>query len=165
MSEPQPGDFALTKISGATGVAIAAAQRLIGTPAPVQHAMLYVGNGMVVQAMPGGAELIPLAEANAVYAWSTGKIPLNATQREWIVYSANALVGTPYSYLDYLSIGLSRWHVRPEFIRDYVSDTRHMICSQLVDYAYECAGVNLFSDGRFPGDVTPADLWRLVARA
>jgi hypothetical protein len=47
-------------------------------------------------------------------------------------------------------------------VRDYVADTHHMICSQLVDYAYLSAGVRLFPYGEIPGDVIPADLWRLV---
>ena len=38
-----------------------------------------------------------------------------------------------------------------------------MICSQLVDEAYARAGVQLFDDGRLPGDVTPADLYGLIA--
>jgi hypothetical protein len=37
-----------------------------------------------------------------------------------------------------------------------------MICSQLVDQCYQDAGVHLFADGRWPGDVTPADLYRLI---
>jgi hypothetical protein len=31
-----------------------------------------------------------------------------------------------------------------------------------VDFAYDMAGVHLFSDGRIPGDVTPGDLYRLL---
>jgi hypothetical protein len=110
---PLPGDFALTKISGLTGKAIAAGQALIGDAAPVQHAMVYVGLGMVVQAMPSGAERIPLEEASPVVQWSTGRIWLSTEQRLQILNEANDLVGTPYSFMDYASIGLAHFRVRP----------------------------------------------------
>lgn len=165
MAEPRPGDFALTRIDGITGRLIAAGQWLIGDSAPVQHAMLYVGDGMVVQAMPGGAECIPLSEANAPVVWSSDVIPLTDYEREIITANGRALVGTPYSFLDYASIGLATFHVRPRAVRRYVADYGHMICSQLVDFAYETADVHLFNDGRLPGDVTPGDLYRLLGKA
>lgn len=164
MTAPQPGDFALTKISGFTGKAIAAAQWLIGDGSPVQHALLYVGNGYIVQAMPGGAEMIRLEDANEPVLWSTDLIPLTAAQRMRIVNEARELVDTPYSFADYLSIGLAHFHVRPAWLRNYIADSGHMICSQLVDEAHKRAGVALFDDGRLPGDVTPGDLWKLLQR-
>ncbi|MER7922150.1 hypothetical protein ABTY96_03265 [Streptomyces sp. NPDC096057] len=162
MVRPQPGDFALTKIDGVTGRFIAAGQWLVGDASPVQHALIYVGNGMIVQAMPGGAELIPLEEANEPYVWSTGRIPLTAAERVQIVGAARGLVGTPYSFLDYGSIALAHYRIRPAWVRDFVADSGHLICSQLVDEAYLRAGVHLFDDGRLPGDVTPGDLWKLL---
>jgi Uncharacterized distant relative of cell wall-associated hydrolases len=157
-----PGDIALTRISGVTGKAIAAGQALIGDGAPVQHAMIYVGAGYVVQAMPGGAEMVALADANEPVIWSSEAIPLTAAQRIKISSVARSLVGTPYSYADYLSIGLAAAHIRPRFVRDYVADSGHMICSQLVDYAHFLGGSHLFTDGRLAGDVTPGDLWKLL---
>lgn len=160
---PQPGDFALTKISGITGAFISAGQYLVGDGAPVQHALIYVGNGQIVQAMPGGAELIPLEDANTPVIWSTGKIPLTAAQRRAITNEAINLVGTPYSFLDYGSIALAHYRIRPAWVRDFVADSGHLICSQLVDEAYLRASVHLFDDGRLPGDVTPGDLWKLLS--
>ncbi|WP_037827112.1 hypothetical protein [Streptomyces sp. NRRL F-5630] len=162
MTTPLPGDFGLTRIEGLTGRLINLGQHLIGDGAPVQHALVYVGGGMVVQAMPGGAELIPLEEASPVVAWSTGVVPLTSEERAAITLHARSLVGTPYSFLDYASIGLAFYRIRPRWVRDYVADTGHLICSQLVDEVYLRAGVHLFSDGRIPGDVTPGDLWKVV---
>jgi cell wall-associated NlpC family hydrolase len=159
---PLPGDFALTKISGITGKAIAAGQALIGDAAPVQHAMIYVGNGQIVQAMPGGAELIDLADASEPVIWSTGHFELDVYQRLQIQDEAFDLVGTPYSFLDYASIGLAHFRVRPAWVTEFIASTGHLICSQLVDLCYLRAGVHLFDDGRLPGDVTPGDLWRLL---
>lgn len=162
MNEPQLGDFGLTKITGITGTLIAAGQRIIGDGCPIQHAYVYVGYGYIVQAMPGGAERILLEDANPPVVWSTDFIPLTTAQRRNIVNEAIDLVGTPYSFADYLSIGLAHFHVRPAWVLDYIADSGHLECSQLVDEAYKRAGINLFTDGRFPGDVTPGDLWKLL---
>ncbi|MEV7250246.1 hypothetical protein [Streptomyces cyaneofuscatus] len=159
---PLPGDFALTRIEGITGRLVAAGQALVGDAAPVQHAFLYVGNGMIVQAMPSGAELIRLEEASPVVQWSTGHLDVGPHKRGLIMLAATALVGTPYSFLDYASIALAHYRIRPAWVRDFVADTGHMICSQLVDEVYLRAGVHLFDDGRLPGDVTPGDLWKLL---
>lgn len=159
---PQPGDFALTKIKGLTGKAVAAGQFLIGDAAPVQHAYIYVGGGYVVQAMPGGAERILLDDAAVPIVWSTGTVALTDAQRMTMVCGALSLVGTPYSYLDYVSLGLAHFRVRPAWVRDAVASSGHMICSQLVDEVYRRAGVHLFTDGRLPGDVTPGDLYKVL---
>lgn len=160
---PMPGDFALTKISGLVGAVVSAGQTLVGDAAPVQHAYVYVGNGEIVQAMPGGAELIRLEDAAEPVVWSTARVPLTAWQRMKICSAARGLVGTPYSFLDYASIALAHYRIRPAWVRDFVASTEHLICSQLVDEAYLRAGVHLFDDGRLPGDVTPGDLWRRLS--
>jgi cell wall-associated NlpC family hydrolase len=160
--QPQPGDFALTKIHGITGAFISAGQHLVGDGAPVQHAFVYVGNGQIVQAMPGGAELIPLEDANEPYIWSTGRIPLTAADRVRICGAARGLVGTPYSFLDYGSIALAHYKIRPRWVRDFVASTDHLICSQLVVEAYRRGGVGLFGPEQLAGDYTPGDLWRLL---
>ncbi|MEU1200145.1 hypothetical protein ABZ446_28520 [Streptomyces sp. NPDC005813] len=164
MTVPQPGDFALTKIHGLTGAFISAGQHLVGDGAPVQHAFVYVGEGQIAQAMPGGAELIRLEDASEPYMWSSGKIPLTSEQRSRISAAAIWMVGTPYSFLDYASIALAHYRIRPRWVREFVADSGHLICSQLVDEAYLRGGVNLFDDGRLPGDVTPGDLWWLLQR-
>lgn len=161
MTEPLPGDFGLTKISGVAGAFVNFGQWFAGDFAPVQHALVYVGDGLVVQAMPSGAELIPLTEASPVVKWSTGLIDLTSQTREDIADEAYGLVGTPYSFLDYLSIALTRLGVPSQLIRDRVASSGHLICSQLVVEAYARAGVDLFP-GTFPGDVTPGDLWNLL---
>jgi cell wall-associated NlpC family hydrolase len=162
MTTPLPGDFALTKIRGLAGAFVHAGQALVGDTAPVHHAFVYVGGGQIVQAMPGGAELIRLEDASPVVQWSTGIIDLTARRRALIMCAARELVGTPYSFLDYGSIALAHFRIRPRWVRDFVADTGHMICSQLVDEVYRRAGIHLFDDGRLPGDVTPGDLYRLL---
>ncbi|MFD5308303.1 C40 family peptidase [Streptomyces ardesiacus] len=161
MTEPLPGDFGLTKIRGLAGAFVNFGQWFVGDFAPVQHALVYVGNGMVVQAMPSGAELIRLEDASPVVKWSTGLIELKPWQRLKIADETNGLVGTPYSFLDYVSIALERLGVRPRWVLERVAGTGHLICSQLVALAYERAGIELFP-GTFPGDITPGDLYKLL---
>lgn len=162
MVNPQPGDFALTRIKGIAGAFVAAGQALVGDAAPVQHAYVYVGNGYIVQAMPGGAEMIRLEDASEPVLWSTGHFDLSVPQRMRICFEARSLVGTPYSFLDYASIALAHYRIRPAWVRDYVASTGHLICSQLVDEVYLRAGEHLFDDGRLPGDVTPGDLYKVI---
>ncbi|MEU0159013.1 hypothetical protein ABZ154_09275 [Streptomyces sp. NPDC006261] len=161
MTEPQPGDFGLTKIGGLAGAFVNFGQWFVGDFAPVQHALVYIGNGMVVQAMPSGAEVIRLEDASPVVEWSTGLIPLTEQERFDICVEALLLEHTPYSFLDYLSIALERLGMRSRLIRDYVESSNHLICSQLVVLAYERAGIHLFP-GTFHGDHTPGDLYHLL---
>jgi uncharacterized protein YycO len=160
-TQPLPGDIGLTKIGGLAGLFVNFGQWFVGDFAPVQHALIYVGDGMVVQAMPSGAELIPLEEASPVVKWSTGLIKLTDQQREAIADEAYGLVGTPYSFLDYVSIALERLGIRPRWVLERVASSGHLICSQLVVEAYRRAGVDLFP-GKFPGDSTPGDIWKLL---
>lgn len=162
MTQPLPGDFGLTKVKGLAGAFINFGQWFVGDFSPVQHALVYVGNGMVVQAMPSGAELIPLEDASPVVKWSTDLIPLNHWERTYISAVAQSLVGTPYSFLDYISLALERLHIRPKLIRDIVTSSDSLICSQLVVESYRRAGVELFGPETFPGDYTPGDLWKLL---
>lgn len=161
MTEPRVGDIGLTKIGGLAGLFVNFGQWFIGDFAPVQHALVYVGDGMVVQAMPSGAELIRLEDASPVVMWSTGLIPLSSYKGHLVAHEALQLVGTPYSFLDYLSMALERFGVHSNLIRDRVASSGHLICSQLVVLAYERAGIELFP-ATFPGDITPGDIWHLL---
>lgn len=164
---PLPGDFAVVRMGGHGGRAIRIGQWLNGDGfADFEHAFVCVGNEELVEAQPGGAELRPLS----VYTdgrpirWSTGRIPLTDDQRRAIVAAARGYIGTPYSVADYFALAAHRFHLPVGLlIRAYVADSRHMICSQLVDQCYQDAGVQLFADGRWPGYVTPADLANLLA--
>ncbi|MEU5166805.1 hypothetical protein [Streptomyces mutomycini] len=161
MAEPQCGDIGLTKIGGLAGAFVNFGQWFVGDFAPVQHALIYVGDGMVVQAMPSGAELIRLEDASPVVMWSTDLVELTEAERLDIAWEALFLVGTPYSFLDYLSIALERLGVHRKLIRDRVASSGHLICSQLCVLAYERAGIELFPN-TFPGDVTTGDIYRLL---
>lgn len=161
---PLAGDFVLAPISGFAGKGIEWGQELNGDGFdPVQHAAMYLGGGWIVEAEPGGARKAPVAEyPMGSLVWSTGLIDLSISQRIQLVAHAVDYIGTPYSALDYFSLAAHRLHLRPPGLKRYIGSTKHMICSQLVDQCYQDAGIQLFDDGRWPGDVTPGALYRLL---
>jgi len=162
--DARPGDFGLVRMEGHVGRMIRVGQWLNGDGfADFEHAFVYVGDNRIVEAQPGGARETGLADYDGrPIAWSTGKVPVTDEQRAAIVDAAYSYLGVPYSFADYVSLTLARFHLRLPFVRRYVAATGHMICSQLVDQCYQDAGVHLFADRRWPGDVTPGDLYRLI---
>lgn len=165
MTEPQQGDFFVTEIKGFTGLFVRLAQRLTGSKKASHwtHAGIYVGDGVVLEAEPGGAVLTHLEDYEGrKMLWSSELFELNSDTRMDLAGEANALLDVPYSFVDYLSIALHRAHIRPKWVERYVQATGHMICSQLVDEVYKRCGIHLFDDGRLPQDVVPADLGKLL---
>jgi uncharacterized protein YycO len=164
--EPEVGDFFLAPISGIGGLGIRIGQWLNGDGfLKIQHAGIYVGEGKTIEAMPGGAILGDLSRFDPdSLVWSTAIIGLSHSQRESIKTYALAEKGTPYGGLDYLALFLHRFHIRTPGLKHYIMTSGHMICSQLVDREYTRAGVHLFDDGRWDGDVTPGDLYHMLER-
>lgn len=122
-------------------------------------------HGWTFSAYPGGARLTELAcppEELPGALWSSGSITLTQLQRDLICAAALRQTGTPYSWLDYWALALHRWHINDPALQRYIASTQSMICSQLVDWAWGEAGVHLFTDGRWPGYVTPADLAAVI---
>jgi len=185
MTGPLPGSFGLSRIGGLLGMAVAAGQAFTFDGSRYTHAFVVVDGQSVVQAMPSGAELAPLADflgrddvrftdapvLQALDAFhddprrGLGNPPSSAEMaayernlRAAISGEARQLIGTPYSFADYLALSLAHLGVRARPLRSYILGSGHMICSQLVDEVYRRQGVHLFDDGRLPMDVTPGDL-------
>jgi uncharacterized protein YycO len=158
------GSILLTAVDGPAQAAIRLGQWLNGDPSVYTHAGVTIGGMDMVEARPGGAGIRRIDAyrdgRQLRVAWSP---TLPDAQRQAIVDEARALIGTPYSWADYASLALEHFRVRPPWVRDRVAGSGSMICSQLVDAAYQRAGVQLFDDGRLSGDVTPGDLARMVA--
>ncbi|HEX7995712.1 MAG TPA: hypothetical protein VF506_17455 [Streptosporangiaceae bacterium] len=169
MTAPQPGDFAVVTAGGIPGQLVRLAELANGSGpwSDYQHAFIYIGDepgasGLIIQAEPAGARYAQLTP-HAKTLWSTGRFDLTGEQRDKICDAARGYIGTPYSFLDYVALVLHRLHIPVPWLKRYIASTRHLICSQLVDQCYLEAGVHLFSDGRWPGEVIPADLaWMLV---
>ena len=160
-SGPAPGTFGLTRISGLLGVAISFGQWVVGDASRYTHAFIVLDDGTVMEAMPSGARIRPLGPAHSPIAFSW-VIPLTDDRRARIVAEARACEGVRYGFSAYLHLALSRFGVRWPWLIRYLERNGRMICSQLVDYVYARAGVQLFDDGRAPFDVTPGDLANLL---
>jgi hypothetical protein len=181
-SPPLPGSFGLTKIEGLTGRFVSAMQGAGGHGSPYTHAFLVLDNGEVIEAQPGRAVIRPLADylerqaadpedvvfcdapirrRLADYGGGDPDGYLESVLRRMVVAAGRSMEGTPYSFVDYLSLALLHTigdERRPEWLTDYVADSGHLICSALLDRAYELVGIEVFDDGRAHGDVMPADL-------
>lgn len=164
MTTPRPGDFFLAPIPGNVGAGIRFGQWLNGEGfLPYQHAGILLDEYTTIEAMPGGAILGDYRRWKPEeLRWSTDLVDLTDTQRVNIVHLGMKLEGLPYSFLDYGSLALHRFHVPFPGLKRYIDSSGHMICSQLVDYVYAKCDVHLFRDGRWPGYVTPASLDMLL---
>jgi hypothetical protein len=155
---PQPGDFFLLVGTDTIGRLIRVGEWLNGDGwSTYSHAGLLLDDGTILEAEPGGARIRPASEyPTELMRWSSWT--LSGAARHSLVLHGRQLVGVPYSFLDYASLALHRFHLRPPGLKSYIASTKHLICSQLVDEVYWRAGLHMFADGRWPGDVTPADL-------
>jgi hypothetical protein len=174
--KPEPGDFFVTSTGGLGGLAIGVMESAVMNdwkPAPTKwrHAGVYLGNGMVLQAEPGGATIGPRSP-NPADVWSTGVRPLTGPQRALVPSLAESFRGVGYSWLDYAALGAHHGHIPdlpvwPEgdhlvTLRDFIKSTHHWMCSALVDNFRLRLGDHLFSDGRWEGYVMPWDLGNLI---
>jgi uncharacterized protein YycO len=163
-----PGRIGLTHIHGEVGKLIEFGQFLNGTGFNAwEHAYMDLGDGTLIQAEPGkaGAQIRPLdiyADSD-VYWCDNIYQTMTEIQRIDAAYWGRMLAGTPYSFIDYGALFFHRMHVWVPGLKGYIASSDHMICSQLVDTAYSRAGVHLF-DNRWPGYVTPGDLYVLDKR-
>lgn len=118
----------------------------------------------LIQAMPRGAERVPLDPAKHWVAGCVYVRPGYAGEAEQGLDVADAAidyVGTPYGFLTYLKLaaGAFRFRLTEAWLRRLISTRRDMICSQLADQALADAGHHVFTDGRLPQDVVPAELF------
>lgn len=154
------GSIGLTQIHGDVGTLIRFGQWLNGDGyADYEHAFVYVGDGEIVEAEPGGAQHVPFHYDLSRVAW----IPCPPEHSALMRTFALRFVGTPYSSLDYFALAAHRIHLPVPGLRTFINARGHMICSQLADRAARLAGWNLFADKRWSGYVTPGALYKLAA--
>lgn len=160
MMTPQAGDFAVIRSHGAAGAAIRFATR-----SHYNHAVLFLGNGMLIEARPAGAGIRPWTDydgEDVLLSTGVAALELSTAQRAAAAQAAARLVGTPYSWTTIVSIGLLQYGIRPAALRRHVTNDPDLICSTLVDKIRLQVGSHLFDDGRVAQDVTPGDLAGLI---
>lgn len=159
-------DFGLVQVDGWPGDLIRIGQGLNGDGwSKLEHAFLYLGGGTIIQAEPGGAKIYPLSIYDKRNVrWSSGLFPdLTDQQRRDISNVARFLQGTGYSSADYFALAAHRFHMPIPGLKDYIGDSHRLICSQLVDLAYDRGGYHLFGND-WPGYVSPGRLGLLLAK-
>lgn len=176
----QPGDFAVSRIAGIGGTAIEIMQLLDhGGYREWEHAKVYTGGGQILQAEPHGAQIVsePLQRGDI---WSTGipALALTPEQRARVPALAQSYKSAGYSWLDYEAIFLHRvrfpdlriWPGPQDStgdrgritLQEFIKDSGHLMCSQLVDNFRLRLGSHLFHDDRWEGYVKPYDLGLLL---
>lgn len=176
VADLEVGDVGFYVIAGRVGGVVSFGQWLIDAVAllrgrPVEgswftHAYIVVaklpgGDAEILEAMPGGARRVRIGGGGRIGpGYGYARVPLTDTQRAAIPRVADALVGTPYSLLDYVSIAMLHLGLPRALVAGRVRDSGHMICSQLVDYLLCRVGLHLFADGRVSQDVIPGALFR-----
>lgn len=162
-----PGDFYLTQVSGAyPKLIVGLGQIICGEPSEYSHAGIYLGKGLVLEAMPGGAQLNDISKyANKPFIHSywrlapQGRDKIVSAAWEYAPHAGKGGVG--YSFNTYAALGLHKRfpNYNSEPLKNYIAATKEQICSQLVAQIYLDADHHIFLDNRWPGYVMPSSLF------
>jgi hypothetical protein len=175
----QPGDWAVvdtgSRVSATVKWAEYVADRLQHAYDPElppwNHAVMCTrvsGDGVIwiTEAEGRGAVNVPWHYDGRPHKWSTGILASSpeaaAAAYRYACPGPWGPHGVPYSYLDYEALALHTLRMPAPGLRQFIANSHHMICSQLVDQALQDGGVHLFTDGRWPGYVKPSDLGKVL---
>lgn len=166
---PLPGDFGIvTHQHGPWTNRLAEWAISWGTQSPATHALIYAGNGQIVEAVRH-VRVSPAATYRQL-TWSAGHLPPHLVpsdqQRREIVTAARSYVGESYNVLDLIAIALAQRRLGREIDSDdwiarRLDNDGMKICSQLVSAAYTAAGIEL-CPGKLAALVSPGDLYNLL---
>lgn len=167
-SEPDIGDLGCVNVKGDVGWLIRIAQFLnkvnwklwtwakLWKQARSEHVVVYVGDGNVVEAEPGGARLAKLSEYDGrPILWV--RCPDQHSQA--VAAAAMALIETPYGWLDYAALAARRFHI--PILKRVALSTSSMICSTLGVVAARRGGWGLLLQTP-AGYIDPADVAALA---
>jgi uncharacterized protein YycO len=167
---PLPGTIGLVPVAGEVGRLIRLGQWLAEEPVwrwwvfdptlpDYQHSVVYLGDGKIIEAEPGGARVMPVTEYPEVY-WCTAIAGMfTEEQLAGVADMAHTFEGVKYSFLDYLALATHRLHIPAPGLKRYIASTGHMICSQLCDAAYRLKGFTILPGNPWPGYVMPVDFY------
>ena len=149
--QPKPGDYGVVKTNGIIGRLIR-----IGTTSRWNHAFIYVGDNMIVEANPTGVALSPASKYPKI-AWNQHD-RLSAKQREIIVETALDQVGKAYDFIDIGSLLLRIFGLKLPIYKLFkvLSKRDSWFCSELVSYSYNKVKLPLLNMPDYL--VTPGDL-------
>lgn len=120
------------------------------------HIALYDGDGMVIEAMPGGVRNYPLGKRKVIGIRPAVALPQKLIAIGW----AHSKIGDPYDHRALLMIGLDR--VFPH-MRDSNPSASRFICAVFISEAYHHAGIDLLP-GKDWNDLVPGDFTELLEK-
>lgn len=132
-----------------------------------EHAFVALPGGMIIEAEPGGARVVPLRYQGVHWCEGTYRLLRDAHPGTWalnlpgeVTRAAQGLEGVPYSWLDYGALFAHRLRLPAPGLKTYIASSGHLICSQLADLLYQRLGAQIFDDQRWNGYVTPGSLYQ-----
>jgi hypothetical protein len=137
------------------------------THAPVAHVVVVVGmqsNGCdAMEATPKGIRPTNLRQSYDPKTSYPSKAKITDAQSVIGVTAALAAFGRPYGWLADVLIGMREgFHLWvPNWAFKLKAVTTEAECAQFADWVGIEMGEHYFDDGRQPGSVSPAALWRL----
>ena len=148
---PRPGMYGVTRTKSRSGILIR-----IGTLSEWDHAFIYVGDGLIVEAAWGGVRVALLSKYPRI-AFNRHE-DLTAAEVASIIAFAKSREGERYGFLEILVIVLRKLGLRAFTDRasTWLDKRKGLICSQLVSLAYKSADMALTN--KLDNLVTPADL-------
>jgi cell wall-associated NlpC family hydrolase len=152
--EPQLGDYGVLKTGGWIGSLIR-----LGTRSRWNHAVVYIGEGNLVEANPTGIEIHPVTKYPLI-AWNRHEDELTDDTRNKIVDEALRLVGGFYGFADIAVLVLRILGLRllaNTTLLDRLAEKEGFICSELVSHCYREAGFVVIPNME-DHLVTPGDL-------
>jgi uncharacterized protein YycO len=173
LKDLRPGDIGFGPIGGGVGLGVRMALAIADGGAPFQHVYMITANNnpgtnsafvMAVEAMPHGAREVAITGRWTRQYCYVRPDYQNDSQAWMVAQTARKLVGTPYSYADYLALAAHHLNIPVPHLDKYITSSKHMICSQLVDYCLTVNGWHVFDDGRLSQDVTPSALYNELTR-
>lgn len=181
LDDLRPGDIGFGPIGGRVGLGVRIALAIADGGGPYQHVYMvtegcvksYESPGFsldeysgpwAVEAMPRGAVKVDISSRWTKDFCYIRPDYLDETQALQAASIAEGLIGTPYSYLDYLALAAHHMHLPVSHLDKFITTSKHMICSQLVDYCLTQANWHTFNDHRLSQDVTPSAFYNELTR-
>lgn len=166
-------------IAGHVGGAINLGQAMLDDGCRFSHAFIVVypidhpdyPDGLIQEAMPGGMRVRPLTDRlrpGYAYAPFPGQVDQDTVRKVAQSFMptlggvSGREVGPGYSVGSYLALALAQYRVTRWLtpgLENLIDKHGRWICSQHADEFWHRLGYQLFTDGRWRGDVTPGDAY------
>lgn len=121
------------------------------------HVALFDGDGMVIEAMPGGVRRYPLGDRAGIGL----RLPVKSAQKRDAITWAREQIGDPYDMRSLPLVAFDR--IFPK-ARPQNPNAHRYTCAVFVAEAYHHAGVELLP-GRDYNDILPGDFLELLHEA